>query len=102
VGEFCKPVNVDGRLVCQAKKCPHRLEGGGCKLGKVSLTCDNMDCKWNIEIAFGRYGCKSMDLHLDANGRCLGIVNSSSGKEITAKTSGALIKPQRAGSIRNS
>lgn len=60
-------VMVNGHWVCQAKKCPHRLKGGGCKLGKVSLSCGHKECRWNVE---GR--CKSMDVHLDADGKCLG------------------------------
>lgn len=60
-------VEVDGRFVCQAKHCPHRVEGGGCKLGKVSLACDKTYCRWNKE---GH--CQCMDVHLDADGRCLG------------------------------
>ena len=56
-----------GRYVCVAKHCPHRQENGGCKLGKVSLSCDNEECPWNKD---GH--CLSMDVHLDADGRCLG------------------------------
>ena len=62
----CTWIKQDGRWVCQAKECIHwSLEG--CKLGKVSLTCDNDDCKWNKK---GHCGC--MDVHLDADGKCLG------------------------------
>lgn len=69
----CTWENVEGRWVCQAKQCTHWLEGGGCGLGKVSATCDNNGCKWNKELAPGIYGCKSMDIHLDADGKCLGF-----------------------------
>ncbi|MFA5866905.1 MAG: hypothetical protein WC891_02950 [Actinomycetota bacterium] len=72
MGQFCKPKKVDGRYVCQAKKCPHRIQDGGCSLGKVSLSCDNDWCKWNFEIAPGRGACRSMVAHLDADGKCLG------------------------------
>lgn len=60
-----------GIWVCRAERCPHRLEGGGCELGKVSLTCDNTTCKHNGQIAPGVYGCRSMDLHLNADGTCV-------------------------------
>lgn len=64
----------NGRYVCQAEHCPHWRKGGGCELGKVSLTCDNADCKWNLDRyklnVRGRCGC--MDVHLDADGKCLG------------------------------
>ncbi len=69
----CEAEKIAGRYVCMAKSCPHRLEGGGCKLGKISLTCDNNDCQWNIAIAPGVSGCKCMDLHLDADGECIGV-----------------------------
>lgn len=63
----CEAEKVDGKWVCQAKKCPHRREGGGCSLGKVSLSCDNDDCRFNVE---GH--CLNMNVHLDADGKCLG------------------------------
>ena len=69
----CTWIKIDGRYICKAKKCKHWLEGGGCELGKSSVTCDNIDCKWNKQIAPGVYGCISMDIHLDANGKCYGI-----------------------------
>jgi hypothetical protein len=56
---------------CQANGCPHHGHCGGCSLGKVSLTCDDNLCENNVEIREGVYGCKSMDIHLDANGNCL-------------------------------
>ncbi len=59
-----------GKWICQAEKCPHRRPNGGCGLGKVSLSCDNNDCQWNVELAPGIYGCKAMDVHLDARGLC--------------------------------
>lgn len=63
----CTWEKKDGRLICQAKHCHHWREDG-CELGKVSLTCDRGDCKWNKNT--GR--CFCMDVHLDADGRCLG------------------------------
>jgi len=57
--------------ICIAKKCPHNLKNGGCELGKVSLTCDNTDCKYNKIATPGIYVCISMDIHLGANGECL-------------------------------
>lgn len=51
--------------------CIHYGKGGTCKLGKVSLTCDNNDCKHNKSLAPGVYGCQSMDIHLNADGKCL-------------------------------
>jgi len=68
----CTWKKIDGRYRCMATKCPHRLEGGGCKLGKVSLTCDNKECMYNSHEA-PIYGCLSMDVHLDADGKCLGF-----------------------------
>ncbi len=62
-----------GRYVCQAKECTHYLEGGGCAMGKISLTCDNNNCRWNKQLAPGIYGCISMDVHLAADGKCLGF-----------------------------
>lgn len=69
----CSWEKIEGRWVCQAKQCLHWLKGGGCALGKISLTCDNSDCKWNKELVPGVYGCPSMDIHLDADGKCLGF-----------------------------
>jgi len=69
MNECHEAVEIDGRYVCQAKKCPHRVKDGGCKLGKVSLACSNIACNWNKA---GR--CISMDVILDANGRCQGAV----------------------------
>ena len=63
----CTWEKKNGRYVCMAKHCPHWLKGGGCKLGKVGLTCDNEECHWNID-----HRCQSMDVHLDADGKCLG------------------------------
>ncbi len=58
-----------GRYVCMAKHCLH-WDKGNCKLGKVTLSCDNQDCFWNSE---GNHVCKCMDVHLDADGKCLGF-----------------------------
>jgi len=68
----CTWKKVDGRYRCMAVKCPHWMEGGGCELGKVTLTCDNDDCIFNSKKA-PIYGCLSMDVHLDADGKCLGF-----------------------------
>ena len=65
---------VDGRWQCRATQCDHWSEEG-CTIGKISMTCDNTDCKWNIMVIPGIYRCSSMDAHLDADGRCLGIEN---------------------------
>lgn len=71
-------VSKEGRWNCEAKECIHFLKGGGCKLGKVSLTCDNNNCKWNKKVDnYGIYVCSCMDIHLDANGQCLGVVLSA-------------------------
>ncbi len=63
----CTWEKQDGRWVCLAKECTHWSDTG-CLLGKVSLTCDNDDCKWNTQ---GH--CTCMDVHLDADGKCLGV-----------------------------
>ena len=64
----------DGRWRCQAKECQQYLDGGGCRLGKISLTCDNNNCKWNKKVdGYGIYVCSCMDVHLDANGKCYGF-----------------------------
>ena len=69
----CTWEKEDGRYVCQAKQCIHWTEDG-CGIGKVSLSCDNNDCKWNQQVkCTGLYNCKCMDVHLDANGKCLGF-----------------------------
>ena len=44
----------------------------GCKLRKVGLTCDNGECKFNVSPRPGVYQCGCMDVHLDADGKCLG------------------------------
>ena len=54
----CEAKKVDGRWVCYAEKCPHRIEGGGCQLNKATVTCDNNDCRWNVELAPGVYGAE--------------------------------------------
>ena len=69
----CTWKKVGGRWMCQAKQCTHWLEDGGCGLGKISLTCDDNNCRWNKELTPGVYGCQCMDVHLDAGGRCLGF-----------------------------
>lgn len=70
---LCTWKKVDGRFVCQAKHCPHWSKDG-CKLGKVSLSCDRDDCRWNIK---GGHRCITMDVHLDADGKCLGFEDES-------------------------
>lgn len=64
----CTWEKKDGRYVCQAVMCAHWSEHG-CKLGKVSLSCDNDECAWNRD-----HRCGCMDVHLDADGKCLGFV----------------------------
>jgi len=66
--ENCTWKKVDGRYRCMATKCLHWLKEGKCELGKVTLTCDNIDCIHNTDNR-----CLSMDVHLDADGSCLGI-----------------------------
>lgn len=70
----CTWKKIDGRWQCMAQMCEH-WDDGKCKLGKVSLTCDNNDCRWNQQIVPGIYVCQSMDIHLDANAKCLGFEN---------------------------
>lgn len=60
-----------GIWVCEAAHCKNCLANGGCRLGKVSLTCDDNECQFNKEIQPGIYGCISMDIHLNAEGKCL-------------------------------
>ena len=69
MSECHEAVEVNGRYVCQAKRCPHRVKGGGCQLGKVSLVCSNISCTWNKA-----GNCVSMDVILDVHGRCQGAV----------------------------
>jgi hypothetical protein len=69
----CTWKKIDGRYSCQAVKCPHWLEGGRCSIGKVTLSCDNNDCKWNEQIEGRFFICSCMDVHLDADGKCLGL-----------------------------
>ena len=71
----CTWKKVAGKWQCQAKQCVHWAAGGVCKIGKVSLTCDNNECVWNKERVPGIYGCHAMDVHLDADGRCLSLPN---------------------------
>jgi hypothetical protein len=69
----CTWKRVDGRYLCQAVQCIHWMDGGKCAIGKVTLTCDNNDCEWNDSIDNRVYVCRCMDVHLDADGRCLGL-----------------------------
>ena len=66
----CTWEKVDGRYKCMAKKCKHWTKKG-CELGKISLSCINNECKFNVEISHGVYRCSSMDVFLDADGKCL-------------------------------
>ena len=50
-----------------AKHCPHWSEGN-CLIGKVTLSCDNEECRW-----WRDHRCACMDVHLDADGKCLGV-----------------------------
>ncbi len=73
----------EGRWICQAKECLQYLTGGGCKLGKVSLTCDNNKCVWNKKVdRYGIYVCSCMDIHLDAEGKCLGFSERNFNEEV--------------------
>lgn len=73
----CTWEKKDGRYVCMAKHCPHWLEGGLCSIGKVTLSCDNEDCVWNRD-----HRCGCMDVHLDADGKCLGFKQRIDVKDI--------------------
>ena len=69
----CTWEKQNGRYVCMAKHCPH-WDNGNCLIGKVTLSCDNEECIWhNHEVHF----CKCMDVHLDADGKCLGFRNAT-------------------------
>ena len=61
----------DGRYICVAKMC-RQWTAKGCKLRKVSLTCDNGECQFNVSPVPGIYQCGCMDVHLNADGKCLG------------------------------
>ena len=62
----------DGHYFCEAKECK-QWGPNGCKLRKVSLTCDNGECKFNVSPMPGVYQCGCMDVHLDADGKCLSM-----------------------------
>jgi hypothetical protein len=61
-----------GRYFCEAKECD-KWTSDGCLLRKVSLTCDNMECMFNVSPILGTYQCGCMDVHLDADGKCMGF-----------------------------
>lgn len=63
----CTWEKKDGRYICMAKHCPH-WDNGNCLIGKVTLSCDNEECHWNRN-----HCCGCMDVHLDADGKCLGF-----------------------------
>jgi len=63
---------LEGRYFCEAKECK-QWTSEGCKLRKVGLTCDNGECKFNVSPILGVYQCGCMDVHLDADGKCLGF-----------------------------
>lgn len=63
----CSWRKEDGHWICQARECHHWTEDG-CELGKVSLSCDNSECRWHVEPG---NRCMCMDVHLDADGKCL-------------------------------
>lgn len=67
----------EGKWICLAKECIHWAKNG-CKLGKVSLSCDNTDCKWHSKTLSC---CVCMDVHLDANGKCMSVQEKASGRE---------------------
>ena len=73
MSDDCTWVKKDGRYQCMAKNCPHWRENGICELGKVTLTCDNNECKWNEHAGSGVYHCIAMEVHLDGDGKCLHI-----------------------------
>lgn len=62
----------EGRYFCEAKECK-QWRPMGCRLRKVSLTCDNNECKFNVSVIPGTYQCGCMDVHLDADGKCIGF-----------------------------
>jgi len=66
----CTWEKKDGRYICMAKHCPH-WDNGNCLIGKVTLSCDNEECIW-----YNDHFCKCMDVHLDADGKCLGARNA--------------------------
>lgn len=65
---MCTWEKFEGRYVCMARHCPHWLKDGSCAIGKVTLSCDNEECFWNRDRT-----CGCMDIHLDADGKCLGF-----------------------------
>ena len=60
----------NGHYFCEAKECK-QWTPNGCLLRKVGLTCDNRECNLNVSPIPGVYQCGCMDIHLDADGRCI-------------------------------
>lgn len=61
-----------GKYFCENTHCT-KWTKDGCLLRKVGLTCDNGECWFNISPIPGVYQCGCMDVHLDANGKCMGF-----------------------------
>jgi hypothetical protein len=61
-----------GKYFCENTKC-EKWTKDGCLLRKVGLTCDNMECKFNVSPIPGVYQCGCMDVHLDADGKCMSV-----------------------------
>jgi hypothetical protein len=61
-----------GRYFCENIHCK-KWTPKGCLLRKVGLTCDNNSCYFNVSPMAGIYQCGCMDVHLDADGKCLGV-----------------------------
>ena len=61
----------DGKYFCENNHCS-KWTIDGCLLRKVGLTCDNSECKYNVSPIPGVYQCGCMDVHLDADGKCMG------------------------------
>jgi hypothetical protein len=62
-----------GKYFCENEQCA-KWTPDGCLLRKVGLTCDNGECKFNVSPIPGVYQCGAMDVHLDADGKCVGFV----------------------------
>lgn len=62
-----------GRYFCENEQCS-KWTAKGCLLKKVGLTCDNGECQFNVSPIPGVYQCGCMDVHLDADGKCLSCI----------------------------
>jgi len=63
---------IEGRYFCENTHCK-KWSPNGCLLRKVGLTCDNGECRFNVSPIRGVYQCGCMDVHLDADGKCMGF-----------------------------